>query len=208
MVKQISGLVALAAMMLAACSSTTTTAVQGTSGIPAAPTPTTVQHAVAHGAEAPIDAVPWSEVGPGWMLAMWSPATPTTAGAPVPEGEQAPATSTTTLYLVNPERGRYALTTFPAPGDGPSPHLVDWSGDGSRALFSEVGDRGLTVIEVDLHTGTQTTFTVKDGYSTTPRYSRPEGKAVLLSKSNDVDSPPSLKRVDLAGNNQLTYPVE
>ncbi len=64
------------------------------------------------------------------------------------------------------------------------------------------------MIEVDLHTGTQTTFTVKDGWSTTPRYTRPEGKAVLLSKSNDVDSPPSLKRVDLAGNDQLTYPLE
>jgi hypothetical protein len=207
MVKQFSGLVALAAMTLAACSSTTTTAAHGTSSGPTAPTPTTVQHAVAHGAEAPIDAVPWSEVGPGWMLAMWSPATPTRGGGEVPAGEPAPATSTTTLYLVNPEGGRYALTTFPAPGDGPSPHLVDWSGDGGRALFSEVGDRDLTVIEVDLHTGTQTTFTVKDGYSTTPRYTRPKGKAVLLSKSNDIDSPPSLKRVDLAGNDQLTYPV-
>ena len=69
-------------------------------------------------------------------------------------------------------------------------------------------DRDRKVIEVDLHTGTQTTFTVKDGYSTTPRYTLPEGKAVLLAKSNDVDSPPSLKRVDLAGNDQLTYPVE
>ncbi|MDT7731450.1 MAG: hypothetical protein QOK45_1703, partial [Mycobacterium sp.] len=125
MVKQFSGLVALAAMTLAACSSTTTTAAHGPSSSPTAPTPTTVQHAVAHGAEAPMDAVPWSEVGPGWMLAMWSPATPTRGGGEVPAGEPAPATSTTTLYLVNPEGGRYALTTFPPPGDGPSPHLVD-----------------------------------------------------------------------------------
>ncbi|HVQ48655.1 MAG TPA: hypothetical protein VMS92_01305 [Mycobacterium sp.] len=202
--KQISGLAAVAAVMLAACSSTTTTGVHGTSGVPAAPTPTTVQHAVAHGAEAPIDAVPWSEVGPGWLLAMWSPATPTKAGAQPPEGDPPP----TTLYLVNPEGGRYALTTFPAADDGGRPHLVDWSGDGSRALFYDGTDRDRTVIEVDLHTGTQTTFTVKNGYSTTPRYTRPEGKAVLLSKSNDVDGPPSLKRVDLAGNDQLTYPVE
>ena len=27
----------------------------------------------AHGVEAPLGAVPWSQVGPGWMLAMWSP---------------------------------------------------------------------------------------------------------------------------------------
>ncbi|MDT5234206.1 MAG: hypothetical protein QOF47_193 [Mycobacterium sp.] len=59
--KQICGLVALAAMMLAACSSTGTTA---------APKPTTVERAVAHGVEAPITDVPWSEVGPGWMLAI------------------------------------------------------------------------------------------------------------------------------------------
>jgi hypothetical protein len=206
-VKQISGLVALAAMMLAACSSTTTTAVHGTSSSPAAQAPTTVQHAVAHGAEAPVDAVPWSEVGPGWMLAMWSPATPTHPGAEVPEGEPTPYNSTTTLYLVNPEGGRYALTTFPA-GDGGSPQLVDWSGDGSRALFYNGVGADLTVIEVDLHTGTQTTFAVKDGFSTTPRYTLPEGKAVLLAKSNDVNSPPSLQRVDLSGNHQLTYPVE
>jgi hypothetical protein len=208
MVKRISGLVALAAMTLAACSSTGTTAMQDTSSSPAAPTPTTVQHAMAHGAEAPIDAVPWSEVGPGWMLAMWSPATPSRSGGEVPEGEQTPYTSSTTLYLVNPGGGRYALTTFPAAGDGGSPQLVDWSGDGSRALFYDGTDRDRTVIEVDLHTGTQTAFTVKDGYSTSPRYTRPEGKAVLLSKSNDVDSPPSLKRVDLAGNDQLTYPLD
>jgi TolB protein len=207
-VKQTSGLVALAAMMLAACSSTTTTAVHGTSSSAAAPAPTTapttVQHAVAHGAEAPIGAVPWSEVGPGWTLAMWSPAAPTKAGAEPPAGDPPP----TTLYLVNPEGGRYALTTFPARGDGGSPQLVDWSGDGSRALFYEGIDRDRKVVEVDLRTGTQTTFTVKDGYSTTPRYTLPEGKAVLLAKSNDVDGPPSLKRVDLAGNDQLTYPVE
>jgi TolB protein len=60
-VKQICGLVALAAMMLAACSS---------SGTTAAPKPTTVERAVAHGVEAPITDVPWSEVGPGWMLAI------------------------------------------------------------------------------------------------------------------------------------------
>jgi TolB protein len=206
-VKQISGLVAVAAMMLAACSSTGTTAVHGTLGVPAAPTSTTVAQAVAHGVEAPIAAVPWSEVGAGWMLAMWSPAAPTYPGAEVPDGEPTPYTSTTTLYLVNPEGGRYAITTF-SPGDGGSPTLADWSGDGSRALFYDGVGSDRTVIEVDLHTGAQTTFTVKDGFSTTPRYTRPEGTALLLAKSNDVNSPPSLTRVDLAGNHQLTYPME
>lgn len=51
----------------------------------AAPTSTVVQ-ALAHGVKAPIGAVPWSEVGPGWLLAIWSPATPMGSGAEAPEG--------------------------------------------------------------------------------------------------------------------------
>lgn len=198
---QISGLVAVAAITLAACSSTGTTAVQPTT--PAGPAQTTAQHALAHGAEAPINAVPWSEVGPGWMLAMWSAAAPTKGGAE-PAGEPQPAT----LYLLNPDGGRYAVTTFPAPPGGSSRYLVDWSGDGSRALFSQFGARELTVIEVDLHTGAQSTFTVKGEFYPTPGYTRPDGKAILLSKGKTPSRPLSLERVDLAGNHQLTYPVD
>jgi hypothetical protein len=64
------------------------------------------------------------------------PGFPTHSGAEVSEGEPTPYTSTNTLYLVNPEGGRYALTSFP-PTDGGAPYLVDWSGDGSRAPSSE-----------------------------------------------------------------------
>jgi TolB protein len=86
--------------------------------------------------------------------------------------------------------------------------LADWSGDGTRALFYDRRqDDSTDVIQVDLDTGTQTRFNVKQ-FDVVPRYTRPEGKAVLLAKSNDVDSPPSLVRVDLAGNHQLTYPIE
>jgi hypothetical protein len=163
----------------------------------------------ANQAEASIDDVPWSQVGAGWMLATWSPAAPTSGGAEPAPGGPTFQTSATTLYLVSPDGGRYAITTFPPPGDdGSTPSLVDWSGDGNRALFYDGTDSDRTVIEVDLHTGAQSSFTVKDGFSTTPRYTRPEGKAVLLAKSNDVDSPPSLQRVDLAGNHQLAYPIQ
>ena len=37
--------------------------------------------------------------------------------------------------------------------------------------------------------GVHKSFPVKGGYSVVPRYTQPEGKAVLLLKSNDVDSP-------------------
>jgi hypothetical protein len=90
----------------------------------------------AHGVEAPLGAVPWPQVGPGWMLAMWSPVPGLAACKQAPPGTPTDQTATTTLYLVDPAGGRYAITTFPRPGDGSSPTLVDWSGDGTRALFA------------------------------------------------------------------------
>jgi TolB protein len=199
--------VAATAVVVAGCSSSTRTDAQRSTP---ATSPSTIQAApmAAHNVEAPIHDIPWSQVGPGWMLAMWNAATPTNSGDEVPEGEPTPYDAPTTLYLVDPEGGRYAITTFAAPGEnGPLPTLADWSGDGSRALFSVQGD-DLTVIEVDLHSGEQTSFTVARGYAVTPRYTRPEGKAVLLLKSNDVDSAASLRRVDLTGKEQLTYQVD
>ena len=160
----------------------------------------------ARGVEAPLAAVPWSQVGPGWVLATWSPVSGRRPGETAPSGEPAYQTAATTLYLVDPAGGRYAITTFAPAGDGSRPSLVDWSGDGSRALFesSEPGSSAV-ITEVDLHSGTQTTFTVNDS-SVRPRYTRPEGKAVLL-ESGYTSPVASLERVDLAGNHQLTYPV-
>ncbi len=198
--------VAAIAVVVAGCSSSTGSSAQRST--PAtSPSSTQAAPMAAHNVEAPIQDVPWSEVGPGWMLAMWNEATPTDAGDEVSPGEPTPYNAATTLYLVDPKGGRYAITTFAAPGEnGQLPTLADWSGDGNRALFYRQGD-DLTVIEVDLHSGEQTSFTVARGYAVTPRYTRPEGKAVLLLKSNDLDSAASLRRVDLTGKEQLTYPV-
>lgn len=194
--KQISGAIAaaLAAATLVACS-------------PAATTPMAVAQALALGEEAPIQDIPWSEVGPGWTLATWNAAKPMHGGGDAEPGEPTPYDSTDTLFLVSPEGGRYPITTFTPPADGHNPELADWSGDGSRALFYSDGP-GLTtdIIEVDLHTGKQTSFNV-DGNYMNPRYTRPEGKAVLLGASESVERPASLIRVDLAGNHQLTYRV-
>ncbi len=138
---------------------------------------------------------------------MWSPVAGQHPGDEPAPGESTWETASTTLYLVDPTGTRYAITTFPPPGDKSNPELVDWSGDGSRALFFMQGQDHGTVIEVDLHTGVQTSFPV-NSFDVTPRYSRPNGKAVLLVKPNDTKSPASLERVDLAGNHQLTYPVD
>jgi hypothetical protein len=147
-------------------------------------TPATSQPA-AHGVEAPIGSVPWSQVGPGWLLATSSPAA---------------ENAVTTLYLVDPAGGRYPITTFPS-SSGAAPELVDWSGAGSHALLS-TGDA--TAIVVDLHTGKQTTITVNGS----PRFTRPDGKAILVSSGGHGNGAAALKRIDLAGKPQLTYPTD
>jgi Tol biopolymer transport system component len=168
------GVLVAAAVLAAGCSSTPATS------------PTVAQPA-AHGVEAPIGSVPWSQVGPGWLLATWSPA-----------ADQGP--STTTLYLVDPAGGRYPITTFP-PWSVLPPELVDWSGDGSHALL-KTGDT--TAILVELRTARQTTITVNGS----PHFARPDGKAILVSTNRQGNSPATLRRVDLAGNQQLTYPTD
>src|SRR6516165_6347306 len=114
--------------------------------------PDTSPTMAAHGVEAPLGAVPWSQVGPGWMLAMWSPVPGSHPGEKPSPGSPTYQTATTTLYQVDPR------------------------------------------------SGTKTTFTVNEPF-TRPRYTRPDGKAVLLTTQK------GLERVDLAGNHQMTYPV-
>jgi hypothetical protein len=167
--------------------------------------PDNSQPMAAHGVEAPLGTVPWTQVGPGWMLAMWSPVPGLHPGETPPPGTPTWETATTTLYLVDPAGGRYPITTFPAPGKGQSPKLVDWSGDGTRALFSTEETDRTVVTEVDVRSGAKTTFTV-DRIGINPRYTLPDGKAVLLYKWKE-SKPGSLERVDLAGNHQMTYPV-
>ena len=157
----------------------------------------------AHGVEAALAAVPWSQVGPGWMLAMWSPAPGLRPGESRPPGSPTYQTAATTLYLVNPAGGRYAITTFPPPGDGSSPSLVDWSGDGTRALFTTSENGNTVLTQVDLRNGSKTTFTVK-GTSPTPRYTRPDGKAVLLTRPHEMADPSKAFR----DNPQLPCKVE
>jgi hypothetical protein len=200
------GLVALAAVTLAGCSSSTgSTTVPGASSSPAAAPSTTVAPATpaaAHGVEATKADVPWSKVGPGWMLAMWNPATPREPGVPPAPNEPTTEAATTTLYLVDPQGNRYPITTFAPEAD---PQLIDWSGDGSRALIKsekyEPAASSAPLVSIDLHTGTQTPLPFK-GY---PQYSRRDGKSLLIATANDQNTPGTLKRVDLAGNEQQSY---
>ncbi|MBV8292427.1 MAG: hypothetical protein JOY55_11560 [Mycobacterium sp.] len=194
--------VALAGVLVAGCSSSTGS--DAAHGVSAAPSPTGAAQVAAHGVEAAIATIPWSQVGPGWMLATWSPVSGGRPGAPLPPGSPTPDKATTTLFLVDPAGGRYPIATFPPPGQQASPELVDWSGDASHALFDAQYATPPSAIMVDLHTGKQTTLSVQ-GF---PGFSRPNGKALLLSVPPGPDSKlATLDRVDLAGNHQLTYPT-
>ncbi|MDT5091476.1 MAG: hypothetical protein QOH60_839 [Mycobacterium sp.] len=194
--------VALTAIVAAACSPATQAPPPSSSGGPAPSTQKATQMA-AHGVEAKLGEIPWAQVGPGWLLAIWSPVTGKSTGQTPGPGEPTRETSTTSLYLVNPAGGRYAIATFPPPGEQAAPDLVDWSGDGSHALFFTRSERP-TATMIDLHTGTQTTIDVKDE----PRYTKPEGKALLISTSRSGDNPGTLERVDLTGKSQLMYPTD
>ena len=200
------GVALLAAMLGAGCSSHTNSTAGQQSSSPsmtsaAGSAPVMTAPAPAHGVEAAISAVPWSNVGPGWVLATWSPVNPHRLGEQPAPGEPTPDTATTSLFLVDPAGNRYAISTFPPGGNL---RLLDWSGDGSHALFAAEGAEPATAISVDLHTGAQATIPV-NGY---PRFTRPDGKAILVSTGFNGDKPGTLKRVDLNGNPQFTYPTE
>src|SRR5271165_7404333 len=146
--------VALAAVLVAGCSSSTgADAAHGVSGSAATPSPTTAAQPAAHGVEAAIATIPWSQVGPGWMLATWSPVPGGRPGAKLPPGSPTRDKAASTLCLITPTGGRYPITTFPPPGQQASPELVDWSGDGGRALLDAQYATPPKAIEVDLHTG-------------------------------------------------------
>jgi hypothetical protein len=203
------GIFASASLLLAGCSSSSgSTAAQSDSSTrsasattPAAATPAAAP-AVTAGTERGIGDVPWSQVGPGWMVAVWSPVTPHHPGVQPAPGEPTSETATNVLYLVDPAGNRYSITEFP-PGED-KPDLVEWSGDGSHALFESIHGGQASAISIDLHTGERTTVPIQG----TPAYTRPDGKSLLVSTHFNGDEPGTLRRIDMAGNDELVYPTE
>lgn len=153
------------------------------------------------GAPSALGDVPWSKVGPGWLLAQWSQVTPHRPGENPEPGQPTPQTAGATLYLVAPGGDRYAITTFAPAGDL---GLVDWSSDGSHALLAKTAVTPDSAVSVDLHTGAQTTVPVA-GH---PRYARPDGSALLVSTSFNGKRPGLLTRVDLNGEPELKYQTD
>ncbi|WP_242453319.1 hypothetical protein [Mycolicibacterium sp. P9-64] len=198
------GIVSSASLLLAGCSpASNSTTVQSNSTVPAPSAGATpvATSTTAQGAQRAIGEVPWPQVGPGWMLAVWTPVTPQLTGNQPPAGDPTPETATNVLYLVSPAGDRYSITEFPPADD--TPLLSEWSGDGSRALFISRRGFDTTAISIDLHTGARTSVPV-DG---DPSYAHPDGKTLLVAGFNGVESRP-LKRIDMAGNEQMAYPTE
>lgn len=198
---------AVAAVLVAGCSSAPVPPADSSGAPPTTAAGLTTKAAPksARGDEASIDTIPWDDVGPGWTLATWTmdpyvPGNPPATDKPTDETD-------TTLYLVGPSGDRYPITTFPAHGDGYGPQLVDWSGDGERALINDRSVQPPTTISVDLQTGEQTVIPINADTRFDPRFTLPSGEALLLTHDNG-SQPPTLERVDMDGQRELLYPTD
>ena len=162
--------------------------------------PTTTTTTLARGQQGPVSAIPWSQVGSGWLLATWSKNTP------VAPGERAPgnlANPPSYLYLVDHQGGRYLIRSAPNSNES----LAGWSGDDNRALMVS-GSGAPTFTQIDLATGRPASaFTLRTSNSVfyqSVSYSRPNGLALLVvTQTNGAQL---LQRYSPTGSLQVTYP--
>ena len=195
-------------LVAAACSS----GGHGTAGPSASapgtgPSPTTVAPVVlAAGQEGSRAEIPWSQVGPGWLLAEWAPspvAPDTDMTAANPQG--------TTVYLVDPEGGRYQIASGAA---APAGALIAWSADGQRALFeTKAGDGSTPGYQLlDATNGTTSSIAFQPGITgqdRTVEFTKPHGLGIV--EAGAYESSPStvvpVQRYDLSGHLQVSYPA-
>ena len=166
-------------------------------------TTTTLPPPLAKGQTASRQAIPWKQVGPGWVLTLWD-------SSPASTQSEQPLTTvpgeSADLYLMNPQGGRYLVTTFPI---GDTPTLSAWSGDGRRAVLVGEGegagsgeDPGTAVTEIDLATGAVQTINLPTSESIS--YSNPTGLAFLATSQTT----PVLQRLSSDGAVELSYPTQ
>ena len=126
--------------------------------------------------------VPWSHVGPGWVLAQYTSA--------APEGGK---TGPAELYLISPGGARYRLARWP--DFRFAPELVAWSPDGKRALFQVFSGKG-GVEQLTLATGRMSTF-VMQGTATPIGYTTPDGLNIVACRPSGTGT--ILARYSLSG---------
>ena len=126
--------------------------------------------------------VPWSQVGPGWVLAQYTTAAP---GG----GKTGPAE----LYLISPGGARYQLARWP--DFRSAPELVAWSPDGKRALFQVFSGKG-GAEQLTLATGRMSTFLMQ-GAATPIGYTTPDGLNIVAGRPSGSGT--ILARYSLSG---------
>jgi len=154
-------LIAIATAVLSAGALTAALFTTGTAATAATAESATTSHAATTAQAA---GVPWSHVGPGWVLAQYTTA--------APEGGKA---GPVTLYLISPGGARYQLARWP--DSRTAPGLVAWSPDGKRALFQVFSGKGRTE-QLTLATGRKSTF-VMQGNATPIGYTTPRGLNIV-----------------------------
>ena len=127
----------------------------------------TVAHTASLGAgqTGPRSAVPWRQVGPGWVLAEYWPGSFGFVGKPM--------AAAAVLYLFDPAGGRYRLYRWPVTEN--PPFLEDWSGDKTRALLSTAAG---ALEQVILATGKVSHIRLP-GQTQAIGYTRPSGQGLL-----------------------------
>jgi len=128
-------------------------------------------------------AVPWSHVGPGWLLAQYTTA--------APEGGK---TGPATLYLISPGGARYTLASWR--DNRTAPQLLAWSPDGKRALFQVFSGKGGVEIRT-LATGRTSTFALPGGASPVG-FTTPDGLNIVAGRTSGSQT--ILARYDLSGH--------
>lgn len=148
------------------------------------PAPTATGTMLARGREGSRADIPWSRVSDGWTLAVWN-ANPT-----------AGAHAGGTLYLVNPQGGRYKITDLP---DGSA--VADWTSDGRRALIFG-GDGSRT--DLDLATGKRRAVAIRLGEHA--RYTA-DGTGLIVAAKLNIKAPVPVRQIGLDGTVQHVFPT-
>ncbi len=146
------------------------------------------------GHQAGAASIPWSQVGPGWFLSEWASVAPSETSGPAKRY---------VLYLVDPQGGRYAITTLANQGRD----LVGWSGDGRRALFETETSTSSVVTVLDLPSGRSDTFTIPGAGQQSVGFTEPAGLALIVSGQGPAAGPSHVRRLSLNGALEHTYPT-
>jgi hypothetical protein len=136
---------------------------------------------LANGAEGSRTAIPWSLVGAGWTVVVWSP-----SGDPNDPAQ--------VIYLVDPLGGRYRIASVP---NSAQTLVADVSGDRRHALLLDRLRLG-HAYQVDLSAGNIESVPVPSDTGSV-EYAEPAGRSIITASSTTV------RRVSVTGTVEHTY---